>query len=1124
MADHLREGALEAWRRAGRERSLRARDDLRRGVEEALLTLGQGLLSHPGNHALRAELKQGSLTKEAYFHQLQRLIFRFIFLLIVEGRELLHPKASSAAARKLYAEGYSIRRLREQSIRLSAREGLSDLWDRTRTVLRGIEEGEPRLALPALAGLFAKEQCPALDVAKLENRVLLQAVFHLSWMREESGLARVNWRDMASEDLGSIYEGLLELVPQLTEDGQTFAFATGGETNGNARKTTGSYYTPDFLVRELLESALEPIVKSTLAAHPGRAAQALLELAIVDPACGSGHFLLAAARRLAGHVARLQAQGTPSAEEYRHALRQVVSRCIYGVDLNPMAVELCKVSLGLEAAEPGLPLPFLGSHIRHGNALLGTTPELMAKGIPDEAWEPLEGDDNKSASALKRRNKKASEGQEALDARWSTQSQRELATIAREVEKLKAMPDADPLLKESRWQAILQSPVYRHQRLVADAWCAAFVWPKQPGVLTDAAPTNALWRQLREGQGQTPQLTEKLTEELREQYRFFHWHLEFPHVFERGGFDCVLGNPPWEHTELKEKEWFAERRPGIAVARTGAERKRMIAALRDEEPKLYAEFTQALREHDGASHFLGNSGRYPLCGRGRINLYAVFAEAMRQVLGSTGRVGCVLPTGIATDDTTRFFFQEVVKTKSLVSLFDFENKGIFPSVHSSYKFCLFTSGRGLRPTAEAAEFAFFAHTAEDLRDPRNCFTLTPDDIELLNPNTGNCPIFRSQADAALTRAIYRRVPVLVHEGKPAGNPWGLTFSQGLFNMAADSHHFRTASQLVPESSRHKGNHLVNPAERYLPLYEAKMVHQFDHRWATYSDAEDARVVSVEEKADPRFLVRPRYWVREEIVRSRLPRPSEPPAQWLMAWRDICRSTDERTTIASVVPVAACGDTLLLMYPAYQPERRRVLLLACLNSFAQDYGARQKVGGTHMKYNVFRQLAVLPPAAYDEPAAWAGAGSVEAWLLPRALELVFTTEELRPLAQACGYDGPPFRWDEARRFLLRSELDAAFFHLYLPVDPDGGWRQANGENFEQLAELRRHFPTPRDAVAHIFETFPIVKRKDNAQHGCYRTKETVLRIYDALAIAQRTRRAYVSPLSPLPATGQSVMTG
>ena len=435
-------------------------------------------------------------------------------------------------------------------------------------------------------------------------------------------------------------------------------------------------------------------------------------------------------------------------------------------------------------------------------------------------------------------------------------------------------------------------------------------------------------------------------------------------------------------------------------------------------------------------------------------------------------------------------------------------------------------------------------------------------------------------------------------------------------MANDSHHFRTAAQLETEGYRREDNHFVSPFDRYLPLYEAKMLHQFDHRWATYINGETSRDVTVGEKADPHFRVQPRYWVREQLARSSLPRrpkllayalelpeplrlealqeafaywltgwskahgqhelserwhhlPKPVPfnntsmdafsrclrevdaedfhsshelteadlsvladpstdleafaqqlvdrfsPKWLMGWPTSVAHRTSATTISSAAPLVACGHTIPLMFPAYRPERRSALLIACLNSFVQDYSARQKVGGTHMVYNVFRQLAVLPPSTYDEPTAWAE--NVEAWLLARAIELFYTTEELRPLAEACGFDGPPFHWNEERRFQLRCELDAAYFHLYLPAEQSGDWQLADGEAPQQINELRHHFATPRLAVDYIMETFPIVKSKDKALHGHYRTKETILQIYDALSAAQRTEHPFTSPLSPAPGT-------
>lgn len=541
------ECALEAWRNAGREEGTRMRDQLRDGVEAALLSFGNGFLNHPDNGSLRDSLRHGSLTAKTYHQQLLRLVYRLLFLLTVEERGVLHPQNASEAGKSLYERAYGLQRLRARSVKRNAHDRHADLWESVKVVFRALSQGESRLGLPALAGIFASEQCAALDTAKVENHALLGAMFRLSWLRGNAGLERVNWRDMGPEELGSVYESLLELVPVITNDCRTFDFAKGEESKGHTRRLTGSYYTPDRLVQVLLDSALEPVIQSTIAAHSQHPANALLQLAIVDPACGSGHFLLAATRRLASHVARLQANGTPSAADYQHAVRQVVGRCLYGVDLNPMAVELCKVGLWMEAVDPGRPLSFLDSHIRHGNALLGTTKALMDKGIPDEAWETIDGDDKKVAAALKRKNRLAAGGQRGLLFAQPTENASVL--VAKAVAELEAAPDGDLSMlaqKRASWERLLASAAYREEKVVADAWCAAFVWPKVPGPLQEAAPTNEVWRQVKDKQ-RTSLLTQQKADELAEQYRFFHWELEFPQIFSeaKGGFDVVIGNPPW---------------------------------------------------------------------------------------------------------------------------------------------------------------------------------------------------------------------------------------------------------------------------------------------------------------------------------------------------------------------------------------------------------------------------------------------------------------------------------------------------------------------------------------------------------------------------------------------------
>jgi hypothetical protein len=224
------------------------------------------------------------------------MVYRLIFLLTVEERGLLHPSSSPAneAARRLYAEGYGIRRLRDRSVKRNAHDRFADLWEATKIVFRGVAAGEPRLALPALAGIFAANQCPALDSAKLQNRSLLLAIFRLSWLRDDGGLARVNWRDMGPEELGSVYESLLELDPDPNVEKRAFNLRAGNK--GNARKTSGTYYTPDSLVQVLLDNALDPVIADSIAKNPANPVEALLGLSIVDPACVGGSATVSGAR------------------------------------------------------------------------------------------------------------------------------------------------------------------------------------------------------------------------------------------------------------------------------------------------------------------------------------------------------------------------------------------------------------------------------------------------------------------------------------------------------------------------------------------------------------------------------------------------------------------------------------------------------------------------------------------------------------------------------------------------------------------------------------------------------------------------------------------------------------
>ena len=1131
---------LEQWTKEAEQQGTRALGDLRGGVERALQILGEGFTSHPKNVALRDALRTGDLPLPDFHGQLLRVVYRLIFLFVaedrtLEGESLLHPRDDSEpgrVARENYAAHYSAARLRDLGGKIKgSRHG--DLWRQFQLVVDALSGDadfsavRDCLALPALGSfLWDPSSTGTLNDAGLANHDFLEALRHLAFTRQGKVLRPVNYRDLGAEELGGIYESLLALTPQISSDGKRFTFA---EFAGSERKTSGSYYTPDSLVQCLLDSALDPVVEEAVKGKtPEDAEDAILELTVCDPAVGSGHFLVGAAHRLARHLARVRAlaegESEPSPLLYQQALRDVIGRCLYGVDLNPMAAELCRVSLWLEALEPGKPLSFLDHHIRVGNSLLGTTPELIAQGIPDDAFKPIEGDDSNVCSALRRQNREDRRGQLDMLHRMVAEPQAQYDTIADRTRTIDAAPDdtvLDVRRKAEQYRRLVVSPEYRHAQVVADVWCAAFVWPKRDDAPAEPITTDVVRRL----QADSGALTSARAEELKRicgQYQFFHWHLAFPEVSAEGGFDCVLGNPPWERVKLQEKEWFAERSPEIANAPNAAARKRMIEALKADDPMLHRLFLEDSRKAEGESHLLRNSGRYPLCGRGDINVYTVFAEAMRTLIGERGRAGCVLPTGIATDDTTKFFFQDLTETNSLASLFDFENRlGLFPAVDSRMKFCLLTM-RSPQPEAAPAEFVFFAHAVEELRDPDRHSTLSAEDIALLNPNTRTCPIFRSRRDAELTKAIYRRVPVLIREagdGRPEENPWGIRFGT-MFHMSNDSHLFRTREQLDADGWRLDGNVFRKDEDEYLPLYEGRLGHQFSHRFAA-QPAGDLRELGIGELQDPSFLVEPQYWASSAAVAERLCRHDALCSSGLLGFRRVARNTDERTCISSVLPWGAASYGWIL---SLGPDPQSLCLLCSVyNSYPFDYLLRNTLSQPSIPQSSAKQIPVVPPRRFSDHAAWAEAVIAANWLVPRVLELTYTAWDLEPFARDCGWDGPPFRWDEGRRFLLRCELDTAFFHLYLPSDENGEWRQAAtadgcpyDETPEQLAELKGHFPTPRDAVAHIMDTFPIVRRKDEQEHGSYRTKDTILAIYDAMQDSIRTGRPYQTRLDPPPA--------
>ena len=805
---------LEKYFHLGIDEGGRVRERLRDGVEDALRSLGSGILAHSRSQALREALQTGRLDVASYYRQLLRLVYRLLFLMVAEERRLIFSEGGGSDDRTAaYLRYYSLAALRDRCERYFVGDDHHDLWLgllQTFRMFRSPEAAQPFGLVPVDGELFGERACSDLEGAACSNEALLRAMLNLSTFLDDDAVGmrrrgrrrsnrgvrrRVNYAALDVEELGSVYEALLDLQPRIEPPAREGGYPTFDLVAGSERKQTGSYYTPPDLVNELVGSALVPVVNERLAEAETREERerALLGLRVLDPACGSGHFLLAAARRIAIDLAQVRAGDDGySPADYREAQRDVIRHCIYAVDKNPLAVDLCKVALWIESHSPGLPLSFLDHHVKCGDSLVGVGDlDHLHAGIPDGAYRAIGGDDKAAATWYRKRNRVERRGQlgfgsdPAGPAAWADDFETFAGLEERSPAEVQAKEDLYTQLRGdgTRWW---------NYKTACDLWTYAFFAPLLPpgrdGL--DRVPTTNDVRDALARSTRPARLIGTATDAAQSQ-RFFHWPLEFPDVFERGGFDVVLGNPPWDRYRLAEREFFAARDPEVAAASRAADRKRMISALAETNPALHSEYRTALRLAEGQPKFARESGRYRRGAVGQINLYQLFADVGPTLLNPEGRAGLIVPTGIATDNNTRALFSGFVDDRTLVSLLDFENREkVFPGIDSRIKFCLLTLA-GPERTVNEAEFAFFLHRTEQLDEPDRRFTLTAQDFALFNPNTHNCPVFRTRRDADLTRGIYERVPVFVNEDRTTYQKlsrWSIIFFT-IFHMSNDSRLF-----------------------------------------------------------------------------------------------------------------------------------------------------------------------------------------------------------------------------------------------------------------------------------------------------------------------------------------------
>ena len=1056
-------------------------------------------------------------------------LYRLLFLLYAEDRDLLPVNDSRY-------DDYGLRKSVRDDIdkRMSARDTFSNIasnyYNHITTLCRQVDAGDASIGLPPYnGGLFAQQAAPILDQVQLPDAVLAPIIHNLSRTRGESGRRFVNYRDMTVQQLGSIYERLLEREPARTAEGQIVV-----RPNSYARKDSGSFYTPQPLVDLIVERTLMPLLEERKTAFQAKAAAlqsdtrakadriadlrpldpaaAALNLKVLDPAMGSGHFLVTAVDYLSDAIlelveyaptvapwledaytsplveriaairadilARAEAANwvidVPQLTDQAIIRRMVLKRCIYGVDKNPLTVELAKVSLWLHSFTVGAPLSFLDHHLRCGDSLIGLR-------VHDATQELSRLGGFTSASAIQAAEN-ATGGMQRIEEMSDADIAQveESATLFREVEKTTAALRG--LLNTLCGVNWLAAGMKKRQRAEFEAPLVGAIATQAEGafsLLTNGPDSVDAADPIRQ-HTYWPAFTEiwRAAKEVADRENFLHWEVAFPGVWHRwqdddpaGGFDAVIGNPPWDRIEQQETEWFELRDEEVAFATTGAKRKALIRQRIQKGDEIALVYQQVRNAAAAMREFCRTSGQYPLLSGGRINLYSLFVERAMHLITSDGIVGLLTPSGIYADKTAARFFKSVSTSGRVGGLFDFENKKIFfKDVHASFKFCALVFGGEERRFANT-ECAFFLHDTAAVEDPDHCFPLAAADFARVNPNTGTAPVFRTRRDADITRRIYGRHPVLVDRSKgEEKKTWPVRYMQGLFNMTSDSHLFRTAAQLEADGFYPvQGNRWKRGETLYLPLYQGRMIWHLDHR------ANSVRVnpesthnpylsepVTEKQHADPSFLPQTQYWVPAVEVETALPKSKG----WTLGFRDIARPTDVRTMIAAVVPWAGYGNTMPLL--EFSDSLTGACLVANLTSHCLDFVARQKAQGTHMNWYIVEQLPVIAPAGYDRAF---GPTTARALVRDHVLRLTYTAHDMAPFARDLGYDGPPFIWNEEERRHLRARLDALYFHLYRLSRAD---------------------------AAYILDTFPIVRRHDKAAFGHYRTKAMILAYYNALA--------------------------
>lgn len=1034
-------------------------------VRQALTHLLNGILE--GDAALRRRLRDDPGFGRVLYGELLTVLYRILFLLYAEQRGLLHD------ATEVYRDSYSVTRLRDLAERRTPEPRRGDLWEGLKAAFSafvGDEELANVLGVHPYNGqLFDPNRTPHLSAATCSNRHLLDAMRALTTV--EIGRVRqyVDYRHLGVEELGSVYESLLNYTIRIADEpgqqdgiphraGQGFLAPLSTE-----RAELGAYYTPPRLVDLTLSKALDGLIEQRLDAHPGDpAAQeaALLDLRVVDPACGSAAFLIGAIDRIAQALADVRTSGQPVTDaDVQRARRDVLQHCIYGVDVDPFAVELAKVALWIHCTVGDLPLGFLDHKIVCGNSLVGWPMFEIPKEIPRAAYDPPKGTTGKAAAPYRA----ARDRNDAYLSQFAEHQDDDAGTLALQ---FLPVPDVELVFPEElfvddatvegvhakadAYRRYLESDRYRILKRAADVWTAAFFWTSELGEF----PTSKEYHQAIEGDldGWDGRLADAL-----EEVNPLHWPLAFPDIHARGGFDLVIGNPPWEKFVTEEQEFFAAAGRFDIASQTSARRKQAIAALADgieRERALHDRWVRHKAANDRMSHWAKTSGRFtPVSGE--VNTYVLFTELAADLSSDRGWVSLVVKSGIAIDKTPAPVFHQLLDSGRIRSVIDTVNKGgTFPAVAEVERFGVLTLGPRRQGTTFSVSMLNFSLDEAIEKDPT---ILTAEEVWVGCPLTGTLLSAPDKDRYQLAIDLHRRLRILDIDGE---NPWQITYAT-LFHSSGDSGLFLRKEDLEADGwvlGRDKVFRHPDGREA-LPVLEGQLVNMFDHRAKSYERYTGAKkygrkpnvpATTDEEKADPQFEAEPRYWMDARVARERLEATVGNRA--MVTIRDVGRPwTDQRIVRATLVPRLPATDTIPVLAIPVELVRE---FSGVLNSTPFDFLARAHMPSGHLARTwVLSQIAVPRPGLDSRIAELSERLSVTSTRL--AEEYGFTLH----------------RWDPEQRERDLVELDALV--------------------------AKTGYGLSRDEYELILDSFDVMRRAQEKEHGEYRFKRLCLEAYDRI---------------------------